>query len=36
MGAELVTAKWATRRKAPQVAFKPDWTGHKQLLLRLS
>ena len=24
-GAELIAAKWATNRKAPQIAFKPDW-----------
>jgi len=28
-GAELVAAKWADHRKVPQVAFKPDWTRHK-------
>ena len=27
-GAELIAAKWATNRKVPQVAFKPDWTRH--------
>ncbi len=27
-GAELIAAKWATNRKVPQVAFKPDWTKH--------
>jgi hypothetical protein len=27
-GAELIAAKWATNRKAPQIAFKPDWTKH--------
>ena len=27
-GAELITAKWATTRKVPQVAFKPDWSKH--------
>jgi hypothetical protein len=26
-GAELIAAKWATNRKVPQIAFKPDWTG---------
>jgi hypothetical protein len=35
-GAELIAARWATRRKLPQIAFKPDWTKHKRLLLRLS
>ncbi len=27
-GAELIAAKWATNRKVPQIAFKPDWTRH--------
>ena len=27
-GAELIAAKWATTRKVPQIAFKPDWTRH--------
>ncbi|MBC9880373.1 DUF2493 domain-containing protein [Bradyrhizobium sp. INPA01-394B] len=27
-GAELIAAKWATTRKVPQIAFKPDWTKH--------
>lgn len=27
-GAELIAAKWATSRKVPQVAFKPDWSKH--------
>jgi len=27
-GAELIAAKWATQRKVPQIAFKPDWTKH--------
>jgi hypothetical protein len=27
-GAELIAAKWATNRKVPQVAFKPDWSKH--------
>lgn len=27
-GTELIAAKWATNRKVPQVAFKPDWTKH--------
>ncbi len=27
-GAELIAAKWATNRKAPQIAFKPDWAKH--------
>src|SRR5215475_3770486 len=25
-GAELIASKWATTRKVPQIAFKPDWT----------
>jgi hypothetical protein len=27
-GAELIASKWATARKVPQIAFKPDWTRH--------
>lgn len=27
-GAELIAAKWATTRKVPQIAFKPDWTRY--------
>jgi hypothetical protein len=27
-GAELIAAKWATQRKVPQIAFKPEWTKH--------
>ena len=27
-GAELIAAKWATARKVPQIAFKPDWAKH--------
>jgi protein tyrosine phosphatase (PTP) superfamily phosphohydrolase (DUF442 family) len=27
-GDELIAAKWATNRKAPQIALKPDWTKH--------
>jgi len=27
-GAELIASKWATQRKVPQIAFKPDWTKH--------
>ena len=27
-GAELIAAKWATNRKVPQVAFKPDWSKY--------
>jgi len=27
-GVELMAAKWATGRKVPQIAFKPDWTKH--------
>jgi len=33
---ELIAAKWATQRKVPQIALKPDCTKHKQLLSRLS
>jgi hypothetical protein len=29
-GAELIAAKWATNRKVPQIAFKPDWTKHQK------
>jgi hypothetical protein len=29
-GAELIAAKWATQRKVPQIAFKPDWTKHRK------
>jgi hypothetical protein len=29
-GAELIAAKWATQRKVPQIAFKPDWTKHQK------
>jgi hypothetical protein len=29
-GAELIAAKWATQRKVPQIAFKPDWTRHQK------
>ncbi len=25
-GPKLIAAKWATNRKIPQIAFKPDWT----------
>jgi len=28
-GAERIAACWADNRKVPQVAFKPDWTHHK-------
>jgi hypothetical protein len=28
-GAELIAARWADHRKVPQVAFKPDWTRHR-------
>jgi hypothetical protein len=28
-GAERIAACWADNRKVPQVAFKPDWTRHK-------
>ena len=28
-GAELIASKWADSRKVAQVAFKPDWTRHK-------
>jgi YspA, cpYpsA-related SLOG family len=27
-GAERIAACWAENRKAPQIAFKPDWTRH--------
>jgi YspA, cpYpsA-related SLOG family len=27
-GAELIAAKWASNRKVPQIAFKPDWAKH--------
>jgi hypothetical protein len=27
-GAELIAAKWASKRNVPQIAFKPDWTKH--------
>src|SRR6202048_1332092 len=27
-GAELIASKWATTRKVPQIAFKPDWIKH--------
>jgi hypothetical protein len=27
-GAELIAAKWASNRKVPQIAFRPDWTKH--------
>lgn len=27
-GGELIAAKWASNRKVPQIAFKPDWTKH--------
>ncbi|WP_280712511.1 DUF2493 domain-containing protein [Bradyrhizobium sp. BR13661] len=27
-GAELIASKWATNRKVPQIAFRPDWTKH--------
>ncbi len=27
-GAEFIAAKWADNRKAPQIAFKPDWAKH--------
>jgi hypothetical protein len=29
-GAELIASKWATNRKVPQIAFKPDWTKHSK------
>ena len=28
-GAERIAACWADNRKVPQVAFKPDWTRHR-------
>ena len=27
-GAELIAAKWASHRKVPQIAFRPDWAKH--------
>ncbi len=27
-GAERIAARWADHRKAPQIAFKPDWIRH--------
>ncbi len=27
-GAELIAAKWASNRRVPQIAFRPDWTKH--------
>ena len=27
-GAELIAAKWATNRKVPQIAFRPEWIKH--------
>ncbi len=27
-GAERIAEAWASNRKVPQVAFKPDWTKH--------
>ena len=27
-GAEFIAAKWATNRRVPQIAFRPDWTKH--------
>ena len=29
-GAERIAATWASNRKVPQVAFKPDWTKHSR------
>ncbi|WP_316185298.1 DUF2493 domain-containing protein [Bradyrhizobium sp. SZCCHNRI1003] len=29
-GAELIAAKWASNRKVPQIAFRPDWTKHSK------
>ena len=29
-GAELIASKWADHRKVTQVAFKPDWSRHRQ------
>ncbi|MBV9561323.1 MAG: DUF2493 domain-containing protein [Bradyrhizobium sp.] len=29
-GAELIAAKWASSRKVPQIAFRPDWTKHQK------
>jgi len=30
-GAERIAATWASSRKVPQVAFKPDWTKHAKV-----
>ena len=27
-GAERIAACWATARKVPQIAFRPDWSRH--------
>ncbi|WP_445219666.1 DUF2493 domain-containing protein [Bradyrhizobium sp. Pa8] len=27
-GVELIAAKWASNRKVPQIAFRPDWKKH--------
>jgi hypothetical protein len=27
-GAERIAVRWANHRKAPQIAFKPDWAKH--------
>jgi hypothetical protein len=27
-GAERIAAAWASNRRVPQIAFKPDWTRH--------
>jgi hypothetical protein len=27
-GAERIAAKWASTRRVPEIAFKPDWTKH--------
>ncbi|MEO9132447.1 MAG: DUF2493 domain-containing protein, partial [Sphingomonas sp.] len=29
-GGERIASAWATARKIPQVAFKPDWAKHKK------
>jgi hypothetical protein len=34
-GAELIASKWASSRKVPQIAFKPDWTKHQKAAIRV-
>jgi hypothetical protein len=33
-GAERIAACWADNRKIPQLAFKPEWTRHKNAACR--